>query len=165
VDFLKGRQKRRDMSKKIGYNNLAKLKIIGGYMSRITDIFLVDTVEQEAIAIHSKVSVAEIPAIIGEGFMKLEEYIKSKGIVSSDTPFLQIIGIDPNAIEIAAGMEVPTTVHGNGKIEDFLIPAGKKISPKWPGVWNGQIAHKGCYAFKIIYLLRANFGLLTKLPF
>jgi len=60
VDFLKGRQKRRDMSKKIGYNNLAKLKIIGGYMSRITDIFLVDTAEQEAIAIHSKVSVAEI---------------------------------------------------------------------------------------------------------
>ena len=60
MDFLKGRQKRRDMSKKIGYNNLAKLKIIGGYMSRITDIFLVDTAEQEAIAIHSKVSVAEI---------------------------------------------------------------------------------------------------------
>ena len=48
------------MSKKIGYDNLAKLKIIGGYMSRITDIFLVDTAEQEAIAIHSKVSVAEI---------------------------------------------------------------------------------------------------------
>ena len=60
MDFLKGRQKRRDMSKKIGYNNLAKLKIIGGYMSRITNIFLVDTAEQEAIAIHSKVSVAEI---------------------------------------------------------------------------------------------------------
>jgi len=60
VDFLKDHQKRRDMSKKIGYDNLAKLKIIGGYMSRITDIFLVDTAEQEAIAIHSKVSVAEI---------------------------------------------------------------------------------------------------------
>jgi len=133
VDFLKDRQKRRDMSKKIGYDNLAKLKIIGGYMSRITDIFLVDTAEQEAIAIHSKVSVAEIPAIIGEGFMKLEEYIKSKGIVSSDTPFLQIIGTDLNAIEITAGMEVPTTVHGNGKIEDFLIPAGKKIFCYWQG--------------------------------
>ena len=60
MDFLKDHQKRRDMSKKIGYDNLAKLKIIGGYMSRITDIFLVDTAEQEAIAIHSKVSVAEI---------------------------------------------------------------------------------------------------------
>jgi len=102
-------------------------------MSRITDIFLIDTAEQEAIAIHSKVSVAEIPAIIGEGFIKLDEYIKSKGIVASDTPFLQIIGADPNAIEITAGMTVSETIHGNGEIKDFLIPAGKKIFCYWQG--------------------------------
>jgi len=102
-------------------------------MSRITDIYLIDTAAQEAIAIHSKVSIAEIPAIIGEGFMKLDEYIKSIGIVASDTPFLQIIGTDPNSIEITAGMTVPATVHGNGEIEDFLIPAGKKIFCYWQG--------------------------------
>jgi len=102
-------------------------------MSRITDIFLVDTAKQEAIAIHSKVSVAEIPAIIGEGFMKLEEYIKSKGMEASDTPFLQISGTDPNSIEITAGMTVTKTVHGNGEIEDYLIPAGKKIFCYWQG--------------------------------
>ena len=103
-------------------------------MSRITDIFFIDTAEQEAVAIHSKVSVAEIPTIIGKGFMEVDEYIKSKGIVASDTPFLQIIiGTDPNAIEITVGMAISKAIHGNGEIKNFLIPAGKKIFCYWQG--------------------------------
>lgn len=102
-------------------------------MSRITDIYLVDVPAENALVINGKVSVEKIPEFIGEAFMKLEEYIKSKGVVESDTPFLQIVGNDPSSIEIMAGMTVTKEIRGSGEIEDYGIPSGKRIFCYWLG--------------------------------
>lgn len=102
-------------------------------MARITDIYLVDVPAENALVINGKVSVSEIPGFIGDAFMKLEEYIKGKGMVESDTPFLQIAGNDPNSIEIMAGVTVPKEIKGSGEIENYGIPAGKRIFCYWLG--------------------------------
>lgn len=102
-------------------------------MSCITDIFMIETTEQKAVAIHSNVAVAEIPTVIGEGFMKLDEHVKTKNVVASGTPFLQINGTDPTSIKITIGMTVPQITQGHGTIENITIPAGKKIFCYWQG--------------------------------
>jgi len=102
-------------------------------MARITDIYLVDVPSENALVINGKVSVAEIPGFIGDAFMKLAEYIKGKGMVGSDTPFLQIAGNDPNSIDIMAGMTISKEVKGSREIENYCVPAGKRIFCYWLG--------------------------------
>lgn len=103
------------------------------YMARITDIYLVDIPAEDALIIKGKVSAEEIPKFIGEAFIKLEDYAKSKGVVTSDTPFLRIADIDSNSFEIIAGMTIPEEIKGFEEIENCLIPAGKRIFCYWLG--------------------------------
>lgn len=96
-------------------------------MPRITEIFFVDTPEQYALTVQSKVHESQIPETIGQSLLKLEEYFEGKNLIASDSPFLQVSGQDPEALDIMVGICIPRPNNGLGDVKGHLIPAGKKI--------------------------------------
>ena len=102
-------------------------------MSRITDIYLVDTLEQNALIKRVKTPTEKIPEMLSQGFTELSEYIKNNKVSLVDTPFLQIIDGDAEMVEIIIGMAVAEKIQPHGDLESFTIPAGKKIFAYWLG--------------------------------
>lgn len=96
-------------------------------MPRISDIFIVETPAQRALAISAVVAESGIPAFVGDGFARLGQHIASMGGAAADTPFLRIVADDPRALQVVVGTAVSGTVKSAGDIADFLIPAGKKL--------------------------------------
>lgn len=96
-------------------------------MPRISDIFVIDTPGQRALAVSAVVAESGIPAFVGDGFARLGQHIASMGGAAADTPFLRIVADDPSALQLMVGTAVSSTVKGAGDIADFLIPAGKKM--------------------------------------
>ncbi len=101
-------------------------------MPRITDIFLIDSAEQLAVASRSIISPAEIPAVIGRHFEHLGRHVEDKGLSAADTPFVRILGLSPEKLEVTVGLPVREAEEGRG-IQKFLIPAGPKIICYWQG--------------------------------
>lgn len=102
-------------------------------MPRITDIFLVDTPVQHALAFHSLMSAPELPEYIGTKFMQLDEYVRANGAIPSDTPFVRISEADSQKLDIVVGMPVLLPMKGDLEIVYYQIPAGKKIFCYWQG--------------------------------
>lgn len=96
-------------------------------MSRITEIFLVETVAQQALVVQGRATESEIPAAIALGLKKLEEYFQNKSLNASDSPFLRVSGQDSLSLEIMVGIGIPWPDKGSGDIQNYVIPAGKKI--------------------------------------
>ena len=98
------------------------------FMPRITDIFMVDTPRQIAPAIRATAAESELPGLIGSAFARLGSYIEREGLFPADSPFVRIVGADPAALQITIGLAVSSEdPRGDGEIEKFIIPAGKKI--------------------------------------
>lgn len=102
-------------------------------MSRITDIYLIDTLEQNALIKRVKTPTEKIPEMLSQGFAELSTYIQNNDVALADTPFLRIVDGDSDSVEIIIGMAVAQKVKPQGELEAFIIPAGKKIFAYWLG--------------------------------
>ena len=97
-------------------------------MPRITDIFIVDTPEQSALAIQAAAAENELPRLIGSAFAKLVRHVEREALFPADSPFVRIVGGEPAVLRITIGLAVSdgARARGDGEIEKIVIPAGKK---------------------------------------
>lgn len=102
-------------------------------MSRITDIYLIDTLEQNALIKRIKTPTEQIPEMLSQGFAELSKYIQNNHVSLTDTPFLQIIDGNEESVEIIIGMAIAEKIIPSGELELFTIPAGKKVFAYWLG--------------------------------
>lgn len=89
-------------------------------MARITDIILLQAQQQQSLVLSRTVAVTDIPDFLAEGFHSLASYLASWYVPAWDTPFMLLKGDDPNCLEVTM-------------LQEFLIPAGKKLCCYWQG--------------------------------
>lgn len=96
-------------------------------MTRITNFYIVETREQPVLTIDQKLPLANLSAFLGEGFVKLDNYVREMQMIPSDTPYMRINGGTPELLSIQIGIAVPERISGSGEIFSDILPAGKKI--------------------------------------
>lgn len=105
-------------------------------MPRITEIFLVETPTQHALAIWAdRNSSISMLAFIRQSFIALAAHLKKIDVTPAGPPFLHIAddGDDPEALHIMVGIAVPHALGGSGDIQPLTLRAGEKALCYWQG--------------------------------
>lgn len=55
-------------------------------MARISEIILLQQVEQPAVIIETQTEINGLPAAIGGSFMKIATYLQQQGVIATDIP-------------------------------------------------------------------------------
>jgi effector-binding domain-containing protein len=83
---------------------------------------------QAAASIRTRTSVSELPALIGQTFGKLMQYLGKIGVQPVGPPFAAYYNMDMQDLDVEIGFPVKEVVQGEGEIEGKEIPGGKYAS-------------------------------------
>ena len=114
-------------------------------MAKITEIMLLQQVEQAALVIEKQGSMATFGKYIGEGFMKIGGYLDESGEVTTDIPFVEYPAYEEmteDNIRMLIGLYTAKPLPAKDNIQSIIIPA-RKIA---------VCLHKGTYdALAVLY--------------
>lgn len=108
-------------------------------MAKITDIMLLQQAEQSALVIENQGDITSFSKLIGEGFLKIDTYLKELGELSSDIPFVEYPAYEElteTNIRMVIGFYTSKPLPPDNNIESVIIPARKIV----------VCLHKGSYA-------------------
>ncbi len=97
---------------------------------------IVETGDQHAVAIRSVTTEQELPALVGQVFNSLMEYIVKKDSLAIGPAYVAYFSSDENFIEVEIGFPVGEHLDGEGEIKDYIIPGGKRVVGYYKGSYD-----------------------------
>lgn len=97
-------------------------------MARITDIMLLAQPEQSVLMIENQGDVTTLSRLIGEGFLKIDAYLKELGELPVDIPFVEYPAYEEMSekeIKMLTGFYTSKSLPGKGDIRSVVIPTRK----------------------------------------
>lgn len=107
-------------------------------MAKITEIMLLQQVEQTALIIEHQTDIHSFGPLIGAGFCKIGAYIDKLGEVTTDIPFAIYPAYEEMTeanIKMSVGLYTPKALPEKEDIQSITIPARKVV----------VCLHKGTY--------------------
>jgi effector-binding domain-containing protein len=108
-------------------------------MAKISEIMLLQQVEQPALVIESVTDMKGLPQTIGEGFMKIGNYFQQVGETPTDIPFVaypNYESMSESRIQVKVGFKIASPLTGKDDIKSVVLPAGKIVSCLHRGSYN-----------------------------
>ncbi|MGB3907484.1 MAG: GyrI-like domain-containing protein [Methanomethylovorans sp.] len=93
---------------------------------------------QPVLSIRMRVSVQELPFVIGESYTKIMHYMDKIGQQVAGAPFVAYYNIDMEDLDIEIGFPVAGPLEGTGEIQSSEIPAGTYVSMVYKGAYSGM---------------------------
>ena len=107
-------------------------------MPRISNIELLNSIEQPALTIRTQASVGELPMVIGQGFGRLAAYLGSLGEHLSGMPFVAYHNMDMSNLDVELGFPVASPLPGNEDILYAPVPGGLRTFCMYLGPYSGM---------------------------
>lgn len=107
-------------------------------MAKLTDIMLLQQVEQTALIIEHQADIHSFGPLIGAGFCKIGAYMNELGEVTTDIPFAVYPAYETMTeanIEMAVGLYTSKALPAKEDMQSITIPARKVV----------VCLHKGTY--------------------
>lgn len=108
-------------------------------MAKITDIMLLQQPEQHALTIKAQGDMATFGDLIGDGFRKIDAYIKEMDKLPSDIPFVEYPAYEQMTeknIGMVIGFYVAEKLPAKNGIESITIPQRKIVVCLHKGTYN-----------------------------
>ncbi|MDD2371153.1 MAG: GyrI-like domain-containing protein [Firmicutes bacterium] len=96
---------------------------------------VMETDTQNAVSIRSNTTEQELPALVGQVFNKLMEYISKKDSLAIGPAFVAYYNMDDNNIEVEIGFPVGEHLEDDGEIKGSTIPCGKRVVGYYKGAY------------------------------
>jgi effector-binding domain-containing protein len=93
---------------------------------------------QPVLSIRARAAVQDLPAIIGESYGKIMEYMYQIGQQPAGAPFVAYYNMDMEDLDLEIGFPVAVPLDGNDEINRSEIPAGKYVSMTYKGPYAGM---------------------------
>ncbi|MCC8145266.1 MAG: GyrI-like domain-containing protein [Bacteroidales bacterium] len=97
-------------------------------MAKITEIMLLQQVEQKALVIERQAAMGTFSDYIGAGFMEIGGYLEELGETTTDIPFVEYPGFEAmteDNIRMVIGLYTQKSLPAKGDIQSITIPARK----------------------------------------
>lgn len=107
-------------------------------MAKITEIILLQQPAQTALTIENQGDMNTFSRLIGEGFAKIDDYLKELGELPADIPFVEYPAyaeMTENSIRMTIGFYTAKALPAQGDIHSVTVPATKIV----------VCLHKGSY--------------------
>ncbi len=99
-------------------------------MAKITDIMLLQQPEQYALIIEKQGDISTFSQLIGEGFIKIDTYLKEQKGLPSDIPFVEYPAYEEmteKSIGMVIGFYTCKPFPTNDDIHSILVPERKVV--------------------------------------
>lgn len=109
-------------------------------MARISEIMLMQQVEQPALVIETVTDISRISRVIGESFMKIGAYLEEQGELPADVPFVTYLNhgnMDEKNIRMLLGFKLSKALPDKEEIKAVQLPAQKIVTCLYRGDYNG----------------------------
>ncbi len=93
----------------------------------MVDLEIIELPDQLAICIRARTRLEQLPALIGESYHRILQYMGECGLVPNAAPFTAYFNMDPQDLEVEMGFPVSREVPGEGDILSVRIPATRAI--------------------------------------
>jgi effector-binding domain-containing protein len=93
---------------------------------------------QPVLSIRARAAVQDLPAIIGESYGKIMEYMSQIGQQPAGAPFVAYYNMDMEDLDLEIGFPVAVPLDGSNEINRSEIPAGKYVSTTYKGPYAGM---------------------------
>lgn len=105
-------------------------------MPRVTDIMLMQQMEQPTLTIRTRAAVQSLPQVIGQSYGLIAQYLAELNELVADVPFVCYHNLDMQNLDVEIGFPVPAALPAKGSVQPGRIPAGLTVS----------CVHRGPYA-------------------
>lgn len=105
-------------------------------MARISEIMLLQQVEQSVLEITTKTNLQGMRQAIGASFIKVMEYMKELGETTTDLPYVSYPdynGMDENNVTIVVGFKTVRQFADKDDIKSSILPSRKIVSALYMG--------------------------------
>ncbi len=100
-------------------------------MPQISPFEIIETAAQNVLVVEKSVTPKDIAGFFSDSIFRLEKYMRDKGIMPADTPYMRI---SAESMTASVGIAVALPVQGNGNdIAGAMIPAGRKVMSYFQG--------------------------------
>jgi effector-binding domain-containing protein len=89
---------------------------------------IIEREAQPVLTTRAKVSAANIPAALGQGFSAVMQYLQELGEQPAGVPYVQYHNIDMQNLELEIGFEVARDLPGRDDVQPNRMPAGEYLS-------------------------------------
>ena len=96
---------------------------------------VMETQPQHAVAIRTMTTEKELPALVGEVFNSLMEYISKLDALAIGPAFIGYHNMDEDNLDVEIGFPVGEHLEGEGDIKGSLIPGGKRVTGYYKGAY------------------------------
>jgi len=93
---------------------------------------------QPVLSVRARAAVQDLPAIIGESYGKIMEYMNQIGQQPAGAPFVAYYNMDMEDLDLEIGFPVAVPLDGSNGISRSEIPAGKYVSTTYRGPYAGM---------------------------
>ncbi|WP_406656117.1 GyrI-like domain-containing protein [Methanolobus sp. ZRKC2] len=93
---------------------------------------------QPVLSIRTRTAVRDLPAVIGESYEKIMQYMSGIGQEPAGAPFVAYYNIDVEDLDLEIGFPVAIPLKGSDDINSSEIPAGKYVSTTYKGPYQGM---------------------------
>lgn len=107
-------------------------------MPRISNIEILQKMEQPTLFIRTAARVQDLPVMIGQSFGKLAAYLQELGEFLSDVPYVAYHNMDMQNLDVEFGFPVAGPLPGKAEIQAGSIPAGKIIFCMYQGAYSAM---------------------------
>lgn len=107
-------------------------------MAKITEIMLLQQPEQKALTLQNQGDITTFSQLIGEGFLKIDAYLKELGELPADIPYVEYPAYEQMTdtnIGMVIGFYTSKALPEKGDIKSVIIPERKIV----------VCLHKGSY--------------------
>ncbi len=96
-------------------------------MPRITNIEILQKMEQPTVFIRTITKVQDLPILIGQSYGKMATYLQEVGELLADVPYVAYHNMDMQNLDVEFGFPVARPLPGKGDIQSGSIPTRKVI--------------------------------------
>ncbi|MDW7733461.1 MAG: GyrI-like domain-containing protein [Methanolobus sp.] len=90
------------------------------------------------LSIRTRAAVRDLPAVIGESYEKIMQYMYRIGQEPAGAPFVAYYNMDMEDLDLEIGFPVAEPLDGSDEIDRSEIPAGKYVSMTYKGPYAGM---------------------------
>ncbi len=88
---------------------------------------------QPVLSIRTRTTLEELPALIGESYMKIMSYLNELGEQPANAPFTAYYNLDMQDLDVEMGFPVAKLLTEKDEIKAGEIPQGKVVSTMYKG--------------------------------
>jgi len=94
----------------------------------MTEIELIDLTEQPVLCIRTRTRVEDLPALIGESYHKIMQYLAELGAEPAGAPYTAYFNMDMQDLDVELGFPVDQTFSGRGDIQSIRSASGQAVA-------------------------------------